>query len=231
MWLGRKPIPDNLMKCIDSWKRFCPDYEIIEWNENNYDIEKHPYMKEAYEAKAYGFVPDYARLDILYTQGGIYLDTDVELKRNLDNLRCLKAFCGVEKWQIINFGGLSGAEKKHPMIKEFLDSRMNIRFYNKDGSLNKNTCGFYDTQVAIRNGYKINGETQTINDMCILGSDYFQPYDYMSGIVNETKNTYSIHWFNGGWLDEKMKIANEESKKVYMDFYRKALANESMDIT
>lgn len=78
MWLGGNPLPDSM-------KKYCPDYKIIEWNEDNYDISKHPYMKQAYDAKAYGFVPDYARLDILYNEGGLYLDTDVEIKRNIDD--------------------------------------------------------------------------------------------------------------------------------------------------
>lgn len=226
MWLGRNPLPDNLKKCINSWKKFCPDYEIIEWNEDNYDIEKHPYMKQAYGARAYGFVPDYARIDILYNEGGFYLDTDVEMKRSINDLRYQQAFCGVEKWQIINFGGLSGAVKGHPMLKDFLDLRSEISFYNADGSLNKNTCGFYDTRVALRHGYKINGETQYVNKMNIYASDYFQPFDYISGIINETENTHSIHWFSGGWLDEKMKKANEESKRLYLELYHRALSEK-----
>lgn len=226
MWLGRNPLPDSLNKCIESWKKYCPDYEIIEWNEDNYDIEKHPYMKQAYDAKAYGFVPDYARLDILYNEGGLYLDTDVEMKRNIDDLLYQEAFCGVEKWQIINFGGLSGAVKGHPMIKKFLDARDDIFFIDANGVQNKNTCGFYDTRVALREGYKINGETQSVCGMNIYASDYFQPYDYMSGLINETENTHSVHWFNGGWLDDKMKKANEESKKRYLDLYNRAIKGE-----
>lgn len=225
MWLGRNPLPQKLERCINSWKEYCPDYEIIEWNEDNYDIGKHSYMRDAYEAKAYGFVPDFARIDILYNEGGFYLDTDVEIRRSIDDLRYQQAFCGVEKWQIINFGGLSGSIKGHPMLKEFLDSRQNVSFYNTDGSLNKNTCGFYDTKVAISHGYNINGETQCVDGMNIYAFDYFQPFDYMSGTINETENTHSIHWFNGGWLDEKMKMQNEETKRIYMALYQKALEN------
>ncbi len=224
MWLGRNPLPDSLKKCIDSWKRYCPDYEIIEWNEDNYDIEKHPYMKQAYDAKAYGFVPDYARLDILYNEGGFYLDTDVEIKRNIDDLCYQESFCGVEKWQIINFGGMSGAIKGHPMIKKFLNARESIFFVDENGKQNRNTCGFYDTKVAIDSGYKINGQTQCICGMNIYAYDYFHPYDYMSGTVKETENTHSIHWFNGGWLDEKMKMANEQTKQQYLDLYNNALS-------
>lgn len=223
MWLGGKPLSDNLKRCMESWRKYCPDYEIIEWNENNYDITKHPYMMQAYESGAYGFVPDYARLDILYHEGGFYLDTDVEIKRNIDNLLYQEAFCGVEKWQVINFGGLCGSIKNHPMIRRFLDARKNVYFIESNGRQNRNTCGFYDTRVAIREGYRVNGKTQYIGGMNIYAYDYFQPYDYMSGLMNETPNTHSVHWFNGGWVDEKMKKANEESKKRYMELYRRAI--------
>ena len=226
MWLGGKPLSESLKSCIESWRQYCPDYEIVEWNENNYDIAKHPYMKQAYEAKAYGFVPDYARLDILYREGGLYLDTDVELKRNIDDMLYQEAFCGVEKWQIINMGGMSGAVKGHPMIKKLLEARDKIYFIDSGGKLNKNTCGFYDTRTVIKEGYRINGKTQSVRTMNIYAYDYFHPYDYMSGILKETRNTHSIHWFNGGWLDEKLKRANEESKRQYMELYRRAIEKD-----
>ena len=102
-------MPGSLKRCIDSWKKYCPDYEIKRWDESNYDISKSSYMKGAYESKKWGFIPDYARLDILYNYGGFYLDTDVELVRSLDELRYQPAFSGVEKWSVVNIGGCSGA--------------------------------------------------------------------------------------------------------------------------
>lgn len=219
MWLGGKAIPEGLKRCIDSWKDCCPDYEIIEWNESNYDLDKHPYMRQAYEEKAYGFVPDYARLDILYNHGGFYLDTDVELKKSLDDLRYQEAFVGLEKWQVVNFGGCSGAVKGHPMIKKFLEARQNVFFLDANRNQNKNTCGFYDTGVILDNGYKMDGSTQCIGGMNIYGYDYFHPYDYMSGISNETINTRSIHHFNGGWLDESSRVQNEMTRKKYIELY------------
>ncbi len=225
MWLGRKQIPANLQKCIDSWKKYCPDYEIIQWNEDNYDIAKHKYMQEAYENKAYGFVPDYARLDILYRHGGIYVDTDVEIKKSLDPLLKQEAFCGVEKWQVINFGGCSGAVKGNRMVKKFLENRENICYLDKDGKQNMTTCGFYDTEAAIKNGYQLNGMTQNVQGMNIYAYDYFHPYDYMSGISHTTEHTYSVHWFHGGWLDEKMKSANEEAVTRYERIYSSAVKN------
>ena len=224
MWLGKKEIPIELRKCIESWRRYCPDYEIIEWNEDNYDIDKHPYMRQAYENSAYGFVPDYARLDILYNHGGFYLDTDVELKKSLDDMCYQEAFCGVEKWQVLNFGGCSGAVKGHPMIKKFLDARDNVFFIDKNGKKNKNTCGFYDTKVVLEEGYLLNGTTQCINGMNIYAYDYFQPYDYMSGILNITENTYSIHHFNGGWLDERMKEQNRITSLLYLKLYKECIS-------
>ncbi len=219
MWLGRKALPDNLKKCIDSWKRYCPDYEIFEWNEDNYDIDKHPYMRQAYDAGAYGFVPDFARIDILYEQGGIYMDTDVELRKKLDPLLHQEAFCGVEKWQVINFGGCSGSVKGNKIIKRFLDARKDIYFIDKEGKQNRNTCGFYDTRVAMDLGYKLDGTTQSFEGLNIYASDYFQPYDYMSGNLSITEHTYSIHWFNGGWLDEENKEANRRTSQEYNDLY------------
>lgn len=223
MWFGKKQIPTKLQRCVDSWRMHCPDYEIIQWNEENYDLDRHPYMRDAYERGAYGFVPDYARLDILYRYGGIYMDTDVEVVKNLDQLLYQEAFCGVEKWQVINFGGCSGAVKEHPMMEKFLKARMGISFLDENGSPNTITCGYYDTNAALDNGYCINGMTQHIQGMNIYASDYFHPYDYMSGHRHMTEHTYSVHWFNGGWLDEKMKRANAEAAERFDRVYEMAV--------
>ncbi|MBR4241618.1 MAG: hypothetical protein IKR97_05300, partial [Eubacterium sp.] len=96
-WFGGNPLPDSVLKCIESWKHFCPDYEIIQWNEENYDINKFQYAKEAHDAKKWAFVSDLARLDIVYNEGGIYLDTDVELIRSLDSLLDNKCFLAIEQ--------------------------------------------------------------------------------------------------------------------------------------
>lgn len=222
MWLGKKQIPANLQKCIDSWKKYCPEYEIVRWDESNYDVGKHEYMRAAYDKGAYGFVPDYARLDILYQHGGIYMDTDVEVVKNLDPLLYQEAFCGVEKWQVLNFGGCSGAVKGQRMIGDFLKAREDVLFLDADGRKNTLTCGYYDTNVALENGYRINGKTQNIGGMNIYASDYFHPYDYMSGYTYMTDHTYSVHWFNGGWLDDKMKQANAETMQEFDRVYELA---------
>lgn len=220
MWLGGNPMPDNLKRCLESWERFCPNYTIKKWDESNYDLNKHRYMEHAYEAGAYGFVPDYARLDILYQFGGVYMDTDVEVVRSLDELLYQEAFCGVEKWQTINLGGCSGAIPRQPAIKEMLCKRDTIDFYNPDRTYNKNTCGYYDTMTMIEHGYRLNGKNQTILGMNIYSYDYFHPYDYMSGKIDRTENTFCIHHFNGGWLDEKMKIQNTKAMIQFDQIYK-----------
>ncbi len=123
-------MPEGSRKCIESWEKHCPDYEIVRWDESNYDVNKNRYMQEAYERQKWGFVPDYARLDILYHYGGIYIDTDVELVRNLDELLYQQAFCGVEKWGNVNMGNCSGAVPGHPMIKKMLEEREKSFIYS-----------------------------------------------------------------------------------------------------
>lgn len=222
MWLGVKEIPGNLQRCIDSWKRYCPDYEIIRWDESNYNVDKCLYMKQAYETKNYGFVPDYARLDILYHYGGIYMDTDVEVVRSLDELLYQQAFCGVEKWQVVNFGGCSGAVKGHNILKVFLEEWEKRNFIRKDGTYDYLSSGYVDTRVAIDNGYILNGKNQNIKGMNLYTYDYFHPYDYMSGRMEMTDDTYTIHHFNGGWLDETTRLINRKTTENFERLYERA---------
>lgn len=172
-WFSGNEMPDELKRCVESWRKYCPDYEIRRWDESNYDVSKNLYMKQAYEHKKWGFIPDFARLDILYSYGGIYMDTDVELIRNLDALRYQQAFCGVEKWGVINMGGCSGSVKHHPMLKKLLEERRNIRFVRSDGSLNLEASGVYDTMPFIRKGLDINNKVQRIQEMTVYSSDFF----------------------------------------------------------
>ncbi len=219
MWLGGKPIPDSLRRCMESWEKFCPDYEIIRWDESNYDLDKRSYMRKAYDNGMYGFVPDYARIDILLEHGGIYLDTDVELLRPIDDLLYQEAFCGVEKWQTVNLGGMSGSIPGQAGMKALLDNRESVLFENADGTLNKRTCGYYDTNALIIHGYKLNGQIQKILGMNVYTSDFFHPYDYMSGRLETTSDTFSIHHFNGGWLTEDMRRQNEIARKRFDELF------------
>ncbi len=214
-WFSGKEMPERYQRCVESFRKYCPDYEIKRWDENNYDVGKNPYMKAAYEHQKWGFVPDYARLDILYHHGGIYIDTDVELVKSLDALLYQQAFCGVEKWGNVNMGSCSGAVAGHPMIKKMLEAREGIPFVREDGSLNQETCGVYETGPFIAEGMNVDNCVQTVCGMTVYSSDYFSPYDYMSGELHMTDNTFSIHHFNGGWLDEKAREQREKTQLQY----------------
>lgn len=222
-WFSGNPIPDKLQQCMDSWKRFCPDYEIIRWDESNFDVNRYVYTKQAYEHKKWGFIPDIARLEILCRHGGIYLDTDVELTRNLDELLYQPAFCSTEKWGTANFGGGSGAQAGNPVIKAILDNRKNIPFCREDGMLNLTTCGFYETRPLIERGMQVDGESQLIADgmMAIYASEFFQPFDYISGETHITENTFSIHHFSGTWLGSGAAEERRKTQEHYQSFIAK----------
>ena len=204
-WFGGNPIPEKDQKCIDSWKRFCPDYEIVEWNESNYDVRKNKYMSQAYDAKKWGFVPDYARLDIIYEHGGIYLDTDVELVKNLDFILEQKGFAGFERPDQVALGLGFGAEAGSPIIKAMMEQYETLSFLNNDGSYNLLPSPSYSTEVFAARGFQMDGSKQTIDDFTIFPKEYFCPRDYHTGKMVQTENTCSIHWFNASWQTPHQK--------------------------
>ena len=218
-WFSGEPLPESLQKCVDSWKRFCPDYTILRWDTGNYDVAKHTYTRQAYAHRKWGFIADMARLDIIYQNGGIYLDADVELLRPLDSLLYEPGFCSTEKWGIVS-GAVFGARAGCAAIKSMLDYRAGVPFQYSDGTLNLTSSGTYDTLPLIRQGLKVNGETQVIADgeMTVYASDFFQPYDYTSGELRITQNTFSIHHFDGGWLGEAEAKKRAETRLHYQEF-------------
>ena len=213
-WFGNGEMADKDKKCIESWHKFCPDYEIIKWDESNYDISKNKYMQQAYNEKKWGFVPDFARLDIIYNEGGIYLDTDVEVIRNIDELLVNEAFMGFESGKYVNPGSGFGAIKKCKEIKELLKIYNNIDFYNSDGSINLTPSPILHTKFLINQGLKANNEMQIINGLKIYPTEYFSPMDYETGIINKTEKTYSIHRYNMSWVDENKKKWHLREQKL-----------------
>ncbi len=220
-WFGGGKMSPFLEECMESWKKFCPDYEIVRWDENNYDVSKFTYTRQAYECGKYAFVSDVARLDILYRYGGIYLDTDVKLLRSLDGLLRNRGFVGVENWGNINSGGGIGAMPEHPMIKEMLDHRTGYSFILEDGTMNVETNGFYETVPFRKHGMRIDNTLQIINDMVVYPAHVFHPYDYMSGEEHVTEDTYSVHYFSGGWMDSADKNNRTETQKKYSEFMKR----------
>lgn len=209
-WFGGKEIPSHLKKYMESWEKYCPEYEIIRWDENNYDITKNAYMKEAYEAKKWGFVPDYARLDIIYNEGGVYLDTDVELLASLDRVLNNGMFLGFSSNFQIGMGVGFGAIKGHPLIKELRDYYDNQHFILEDGNLNLKTCYEYQHPILQKFGFSLENNYQIINDVALYPSEVFSPNQ---GLIktNYTKNTLSEHHYEYSW-------ANLHEKEIFLKF-------------
>lgn len=221
-WVGGKPKPQSVLYCIESWKRFCPDYEIREWNETNYDFSKNEYMRQAYEAKKWGFVPDYARLDIIYTYGGIYFDTDVELLRNLDSLLDQEGFMGFENTGdgefFVNCGHGFGAVSHNEVIRQTRDLYDHVSFINEDGTPNLLASPYYTTQSLRKIGLKQTNQDQQLPGMTIYASDVFCPKNFRTGKIKRTSRTVSIHHFTASWVDEKIKKEMAHQQKIRNTF-------------
>jgi hypothetical protein len=205
-WFGGKEKPDLVKKCIESWKRNLPDYKIVEWNENNFDIASNSYVKQAYEAKKFAFVSDYVRVYALYLRGGIYLDTDVEVYKPLDGFLHHTSFWGFEQENFIATSTI-GAEKGNSLIKEFLDSYNEIKFIKNDGTFNSLTNVAMITKLLEDKGLKPNGHYQEIKGLGVFyPQTYFSPYDYINCQTFITKKTYTIHHFYKSWLPLRVRI-------------------------
>lgn len=207
-WFGGKPLPSQFQKNIETWKKYCPDYEIICWNEDNYDIKKCSYMHEAYQAKKWGFVPDYARLDIIYQYGGIYLDTDVEMLRPWDELLSYEFFCGFESREYVALGlGFGGCAGNH-IIKEMMQQYEQMHFINSDGTLNQVASPVYQTEILLNHGLKCNNKFQIIENCAVFPTEFFAPIDGY-GLGTPTVHSFSIHQYAATWFDETMKKNKE----------------------
>lgn len=202
-WFGKKPLPDMAQKCITSWRKYFPDYIIKEWNEDNFNINIIPYTKDAYQAKKYAFVSDYARFWILYNHGGIYFDVDVEVIKSMDDIIQKGAFMGREKGSsdILVAPGLGLACPSGLSIyKELLDLYTTLSFVNEDGTFNLTTIVQYTTTMLKKNGLKNINTIQNICDIYIYPEDYFCPMDKITKETIITENSRSIHLYDASWL-------------------------------
>lgn len=206
-WLGGKKMPPLAEKCISSWKKYCPDYKIIRWDESNYDFTIQPYMREAFEEKKWGFVPDYARLDIIYQNGGIYLDTDVELLRPWDELLDKACFIGFESFQFVNLGCGFGAEKGHWLLEKMMKDYDNYHFRKPNGSLNLLPSPRIQTHFLRQYGLKDDyGKVQILhNNIYIFPQSFFCPSN-RDGHPQALPDSYSVHHYMGSWLPWYRKI-------------------------
>ena len=204
-WFGGKPIPAYVRKCIKTWKKKCPDYQIVRWDETNLDVESHPFMKNAYEARAWAFVSDYARLKVVYESGGIYLDTDVELLKNIDFLLSNKCFVGIQQNKNLCNTGLGfGAVKSSQVIRRMMQVYDETMF-----SLSKQAdiaCPYLNTMVLEELNYHYDDEIWKGNDITVYPCRYFDPL-----APGNTKNllcddTVSIHHYSASWLSCEKRL-------------------------
>ena len=224
-WFGGNPLPESAQKCIASWKKYCPDYEIIQWNEDNFDIFDCPlYVRQAYEAKKWAFVTDYVRLKVVYDHGGIYMDTDVELIKGLDSLVKYDAYFGFEDGEHINTGLGFGAKEKHYILEEMMNTYDEILFILPDGSLNRITCPIVNTQIFIEHNLIQDNSKQILDGgILILPMEYLCPLSSDGVMMKKTRNTISIHWFTASWLTEDEMVYHEWS--IFLKKCKKIFGN------
>ena len=176
-WIGNKPMPESYQRNIEKWRRLCPDYEVKCWNEENYDFSKIPYLKRAFEVggEALMFATDYARMDVLYRYGGIYMDTDVEMIKRPDEILYNKAFIGIEENGQVNSGSGMGTMQGHPMIRALMDAyeTLDADDYGKDRGFAFNT--FHETGCFIEHGFRMKNAYQVVEDVACFPKDVFMP--------------------------------------------------------
>ena len=216
-WFGKGKKPQLAEKCLESWKKYCPDYEIIEWNEENFDVNCCDYVREAYEQRKFAFVTDYVRLYVMYTHGGIYMDTDVEVVRPLDEFLENHAFSGFESETQIPTG-IMASEKGFTLFKYLLSFYDDNHFVNKDGSINTTTNVSIITNMLTIKGFNPNGKYQVVDGFALYPRDYFCPLEDSTGKMFKSENTATIHWFNKSWIDPKLRVRSKVTKIFHRIF-------------
>lgn len=227
-WFGKGEKNNKILECISSWEKYCPDYQIICWDESNYDIHKNKYIEQAYEKKKWAFVSDYARVDIVYNYGGIYLDTDVELIKTLDSLLKYEMFVGRESEEYVSCGPGFGAVKGHPYLKEIMEYYEKSTFIKSDGTMDLTSCPVIQTQCLLKHGLKKCNQYQELPQCVVFQTEVLSPKSFKTGKLSITHNTISIHHFDMSWVDEtlinaknrewqlKQKYGNRTGKTISM---------------
>lgn len=207
-WFGYNPLPDEYKAYMKSWKRYCPDYPIIEWNETNFDVTENAYCREAYEAGKWAFVSDYARLKVVYEHGGIYLDTDVELLKPLDPL-LKNGWIGFQNTEQAATGLGFGAEAHNRCVGEMLAVYEKIHFRKKDGSLNLTPCPVMNTAALKRCGLKTGADAcktpQMLDGVTVYPVHFFNPLNPDTGKRIDTNETYTVHHYSASWNTDRQK--------------------------
>ena len=216
-WFGYGEKPKLVQKCIGSWKTYCPDYELIEWNETNVDIKMNAYVQWCYENRKYAFLSDYIRLLIVEKHGGIYFDTDVEVIKKMDDLLYNEAFFGFETENFVNTGLGFGAEQHNPVVKQMLKEYE----YLLDGKRGVIGCPHLNTDALEKFGITRDGTYQKLTYATVFPIEYFNPFDVATGKLNINTNTYAIHWYAGSWMSKRQKVRSHLTKPLHRIFGKK----------
>lgn len=218
-WFGRGEKSKLIKKCLKSWKKHCPDYEIIEWNEDNFEVDSVLWTKQAYEAKKWAFVSDYVRLFALYNYGGVYLDTDVELIKGFDDLIIDDAFVGFERDDRLG-SGVIGVSAKNDVIKEWMEHYHEL-FYINDGKITKEPNVLYMTKLFVEKGLITDNSYQKVAGFTVYPRTYFCPIAVDEKYKCMTKNTYAVHHFTSSWRTEiEIKKFKKEKRRQAWWYYK-----------
>lgn len=205
-WFGNGTYPQEFETYRKTWKAFCPDFEVIEWNESNFDVSCNAYVREAYEARKWAFVSDYVRLWALYQYGGIYMDTDVELIRPIDAFLSNQAFSGFEAFGTVMQSGIMGGEAHHPFYKDLLAEYEKRQFNLGHGKFNLTANVVYITKYFEAKGLKLDNTRQNIDGFIVYPSEYFCPKNTRTLKLACTDNTYAIHHFAASWIPLQTRL-------------------------
>ena len=204
-WFGGNPLPEITKLCIESWRTLLPDYEIVCWDEQNFDVSLIPFVQEAYEAKKWAFVSDYARLFALYHYGGIYLDTDEEVVKSLDEFLGHSFFCGFENYDRIS-AGLLGSQKGHEWLRELMAYYENRSFLLPTGKYDMRANPLIISEFAEKRGFEKGNAYQVLDgDIHVYPMEYFCPTGYEREKRIVLENTYALHHYAGTWAKKKKK--------------------------
>lgn len=199
-WFGRGEMPPLAKKCMKSWKKYCPDCDIICWNEDNFDFSENEYAAEAYRAGKWAFVSDYVRLRVIEKYGGIYLDTDVEIIKPIDKLLECGGFLGLDERGVVCTGLGFAASAGNEAVRAMLADYDGIHFVKEDGSYDITPCTERNTATLARLGFDRDNPPEKFMDMTFLPSEYLCPKNFYTGKTVITENTYSIHHYDASWI-------------------------------
>lgn len=236
VWVGGNPLTPLAEKCIETWKKYCPDYEIKRWDETTFDINSNNYCKQAYESKKWAFVSDYIRLFVLYEYGGIYMDTDVEVTKPLDEFLKHPAFSGFEDDEHIPTG-IIASEKGNRWVEQQLRYYDDKNFILEDGKLDLTTNVITITNITMKlyPNLELDNTFKDLGDVVFYPKDYFCPISSTTKEMILTKNTHTIHHFSGSWVEKPKgiqsliikfkvlikKIIGKKNTQKYIDYKRK----------